>query len=178
MQTILLVAIILPCEADKRTMARIRNSLLLCLALLTWTAAGAAGLPQPRVGPMAVSGVYSVTFHLNLASTLPAGSIITCRARMAPIPGGLDLLKPQLAATPVSAGQVSVTGSTATCAAEIPFSWTVTSPPGGIALFYEIDAVSYQGGAPILVRTSAPRQVSTAFPAAGSSANLSLNLIF
>jgi hypothetical protein len=159
-------------------MARIRNSLLLCLALLAWTAASAAGLPQPRVGPIAVSGVYSVTYHLNLASTLPAGSTITCRARMAPIPGVPDLRNPQLAATPVSAGQVSVTGSTATCAAEIPFSWTVTTPPGGIALYYEIDAVSLRGAVPVLLRTSTQRQVSAAFPAAGGSANLSLTLIF
>lgn len=158
-------------------MALIRNSLLLYAALLAWTAASAAGLPQPS-GPMAVSGVYSVIFHLNLASTLPAGSILTCRARLAPISGALDLRNLQLAATPVAAGQVSVTGATATCAAEIPFSWTVTSPPGGVELFYEIDAVSIQGAAPTLLRTSAQRQLSAAFPAAGGSAHLSLSLTF
>ena len=159
-------------------MAHIRTSLLLCLALLAWSAASAVGLPLQHGGPMAVSGVYSVTFRLNLASTLPAGSIITCRARLAPIPSGLDLRNEQLGATPVAAGQTGVTGSTATCAAEIPFSWTVTSPPGGVALFYEIDAVSPQGAASILLRSSAQRQISAAFPAAGGSANLTLSLVF
>jgi hypothetical protein len=157
-------------------MALMRNSLLLCMALLASAAASAAGLPQPSA-PIAVSGVYSVIFHLNLASALPTGSILTCRARMAPIPGGLDLRNAPLATTPVAAGQVSVTGSTATCAAEIPFSWTVTSPPGSVELFYEIEAVSLQGAAPVLLRTSAQRQLSAAFPA-GGSANLSLNLTF
>jgi hypothetical protein len=158
-------------------MAQIRTSLLLCLTLLAWTIADAAGLPLER-GPMAVIGVYFVTFHLNLAHGLPAGSILTCRARMTPIPGRLDLRDQQLAATPVVAGRAIVTGSTATCAAEIPFSWTVTSPPGGVALFYEIDEVSLQGAAPILLRTSAQRQFSAAFPTSAGSANLSVSLIF
>jgi len=159
-------------------MALNRNSLLLCLALGAWTAVGAAGLPQPSGGLIAVSGVYSVAFHLKLIHELPAGSILNCRALMVPIPGERDLRTVQLAATPVAAGQVSVTGSTATCAAEIPFSWTVTSLPDGITLFYEIDAVSLQGAAPILLRTSAQQRLSAAFPAACGSAHLTLNLTF
>ncbi len=158
-------------------MAQIRNSLVLSMALLAWTVAGAAGVPQQR-GPIAVSGVYSVTFHLNLATTLPAGSILICRVRLAPIPGGIELQSAPLGATPMAAGQVSVTGSTTTCATEIPFSWTLTSPPGGVELYYEIDAVSLQGAAPTLLRSSAQRQLSTAFPAAGGGANLSMSLIF
>jgi hypothetical protein len=158
-------------------MAPVRSSLLLCATLLAWMAARAAGVPQPS-GLIAVRGVYSVIFHVNLASTLPAGSIITCRARLAPIPSGLDLRSAPLAASPVAAGQVTVNSSTAICAAEIPFSWTMTSSPGGVELFYEIDAVSLQGAAPILLRSSAQQQVSAAFPAAGGSANLSLSLVF
>jgi hypothetical protein len=158
-------------------MALIRSSLLLCLMLVEWTTASAAGLPQ-RSGPISVSGYYSVVFHLNLAATLPAGSILTCRARLTPIPGGLDLSNAPLSATPVAAGQVSVTGSTATCAAEIPFSWTVTSPPSGVELIYEIDAVSLQGSTPVLLRSSTQRQLSAAFSAAGGSNNLTLSLSF
>ncbi len=157
-------------------MALIRN-LLTCLLPLAGCAACAAGLPQPG-SPIAVSGVYSVTFHLNLATTLPVGSVITCRARMMPVPGGLDLRNTQLPVTPVVAGQASVTGSSATCATEIPFAWTVTSTPGGVELFYEIDAVSLQGAEPILLRSSSPRQLSAAFPNSGGGASLSLNLIF
>jgi hypothetical protein len=159
-------------------MAHTRTLLLLSLMLLARTAASAAGLPLEHRSLIAVSGVYSVTFHLSLAHDLPAGSILTCRARMAPIPGGLDLRNEQLGATPVATGRASVTGSTATCAAEIPFSWTVTSPPGGVALYYEIDAVSLQGATFTLLQTSAQRQIGAAFPAAGGSANLSVNLIF
>jgi hypothetical protein len=158
-------------------MAHIRNSLLLCMALLAWSAVSAAGLPQPR-GLIAVSGVYSVIFHLSLTRELPAGSIITCRARMTPIPAGLDLRNVPLAATPVAAGQAGVTGSTATCATEIPFAWTVISPPGGVELSYEIDALSLQGSTPILLRSSAQRQASAAFPAAGGSLHLTLDLTF
>ena len=120
-------------------MAHTRTSLLLSLVLLARTAASAAGLPlDTSAAPIAVSGVYSVTFHLNLAPRLcQPGSILD-------LPGahGADSQEvltcgiEQLGATPVAAGQASVTGSTATCAAEIPFSWTVTSPPGGVALFY------------------------------------------
>jgi hypothetical protein len=159
-------------------MELIRNWLLMGATLLACTVASAGGLPQPPGGTVAVSGVYAVVFHVNLASTLPAGSILTCRARMVPIPGEVDLRNQMLAATPVSAGQTSVFGSTATCAAEIPFSWTVTSPPGGVKLFYEIEAVSLQGAAPRLLRSSAQQQLNAAFPAFGGSASLSLNLTF
>ena len=84
----------------------------------------------------------------------------------------------RLAVTPVATGQVAASGSTATCAAEIPFAWMLASPPGGIQLFYEIDATSFQGATPILLRSSATRQAIAAFPVAGGSANLSLSLIF
>jgi len=56
---------------------------------------------------------------------------------------GLNLMNSQPAAFPVAAaGLATVTGSTATCVAEIPFSWTVENARGGVLLSYEIDAVS------------------------------------
>jgi hypothetical protein len=170
-------------------MARARVPLLLCLALLapSYTlAAGAtltsgavlaAGTPELRGPSTMVSGVYLVTFHLNILSTLPAGSTITCRARLAPNPAGLDLRNQQPGAnTAGAAGQTTVTGPTATCAAEIPFAWTLATGQGGIVLSYEIDAVSNSGSVPLLVRSSAGQSVGAAFPA--SSASLSLNLAF
>jgi hypothetical protein len=165
-------------------MARLRIPLLLCLALLASGAALGAGVPELRGPSMTVSGVYSVTFHLNIASTLPAGTTITCRARIAPNPEGLDLRNPQPTAAPAT-GLATVTGSTATCAAEIPFSWTVTGGQGGLAtgqdgfvLSYQIDAVSNSGSAPLLVRSSAQQSIRAAFPAVGGSARLSINLAF
>jgi len=54
-------------------MARVHISLLLCFALFAvqddWLQRSAG--PQPMT---AVSGVYSVTFHLNIASKLPRGA--------------------------------------------------------------------------------------------------------
>lgn len=158
-------------------MARGRICLLLCFALLA-SAAAATWAQQQRANSTTVSGTYSVVFNLNLLSTLPAGTTITCRARIAPNPGGLDQGNSQGSAAPVetAAGVALVTGSTATCAAEIPFSWTVESARGGVALSYEIDAFSNAGGAPFLVRSSARQGIGAPFPAAGGSANLSFNV--
>jgi hypothetical protein len=127
----------------------------------------------------AVSGVYSVTFHLNITSKLPAGSAITCRARIAPDQGGQDLMNSRSAAFPMAAaGLATVTGSTATCVAEIPFSWTVENARGGVLLSYEIDAVSYAGSAPVLLVGNARQSVGVVLPAAGGSANLDVSLTF
>jgi hypothetical protein len=169
-------------------MARARIHLLLCLALLapvSELAAGAAlaaGATDLRGPSTMVSGVYLVTFHLNILSSLPAGSTIICRARITPNPAGLDLRNPQPAAFPSAApGQVEVTGTTATCAAEIPFAWTLASGQDGLAtgqdgfvLSYEIDAVSNSGSVPLLVRSSTGQSIGAALPASGSSLNLNL----
>lgn len=158
-------------------MTRVRIPLLLCVALLASAAAPAAGAPEGRGSSTTVSGVYSVTFNLSLASRLPAGSTITCRAQVMPNQEGLNFPHPQLAATPVEtvAGLAAVTGSTATCATEIPFAWTVTSGQGGIVLSYDIYAVSNSGTA-LLLRRSVRQSISAAFPASGGSVSLSLNL--
>ncbi|MGA2277078.1 MAG: hypothetical protein ABSG00_05705 [Terracidiphilus sp.] len=159
--------------------ACITQSLL--VALLASAAAGAAPAANLRAGaaPVAFSGVYSLTFHLTLASQLPAGSTITCRAQIAPWQSGLDLLHPPAPATPVIAtGRVAVTGSTATCAAEIPFAWMLTGGAGGVTLSYEIEAVSSAGTVPLLLRRSPQERLSAALPPEGGSASLSFNLIF
>jgi hypothetical protein len=158
-------------------MAQIRVPLLLCFALLASAAGAAAGTLEERGTPTTVSGVYSVTFNLNILSTLPAGTMITCRAQIAPNQAGLDLRNRTLAARPAAAaGRVAVTGSTATCMAEIPFAWTVANARGGVILRYEIEAVSGSGVAPPQVRSSARQNIGAAFPASGRSARLSLNV--
>jgi|CZKF01.1.fsa_nt_gi hypothetical protein len=170
-------------------MALARILILLCLALLApgySLAAGAtlavgtalaADAPELRGPSTMVSGVYSVTFNLSLASRLPAGTIITCRARITPNPGGIDLRNSQPAVTPAAAaGHAAVNGSTATCVAEIPFAWTLASGQNGVMLNYEIDAVSSSGATQQLLSSSTGQSVGSAFPVAG--ANLSLNLAF
>jgi hypothetical protein len=163
--------------AWRLTMARVHISLLLCFALLAAQNGLAASVPRDRSPLTTVSGVYSVTFHLNIASKLPAGSTITCRARIAPDQTGLNLINSQPSAFPVAAaGMATVTGSTATCVAEIPFSWTVENARGGVVLSYEIDAASYAGSASMVLAGSARQSAGAALPAAGGSANLDVNL--
>jgi hypothetical protein len=160
-------------------MARFHTSLLVSFALLAVQVGRAASVPRDHSSMTAVSGVYSVTFHLNMASNLPAGSTILCRARIAPDQGGPNLINLRPAAFPVAAaGLVTVTGSTATCVAEIPFSWTLEGSRGGALLSYEIDAVSDAGSVPRPLVGSAPQSVGVMLPAAGGSANLDLNLSF
>jgi hypothetical protein len=155
-------------------MARVRIALLLCVALLTSVAAQAAEAAIERGSTTTVSGVYSVLFYVKLLTTLPAGSTITCRARIAPSPGSPELLRPQLVAFPVAAEVVAVNGPTASCSTEIPFSWTVTGAPAGITLSYEIEAVSRSG----VQQSSTRQQIGAEFPAWGGSARLSLEVVF
>lgn len=167
-------------------MALARIPLLLCLALLAPVdalaagAALAAGSADLRGPSTMVSGVYLVTFHLKIVSALPAGSTITCRARLTPNPARLDLRNPQPGVTTaVASGQAAVTGSTATCAAEIPFAWTLASGQGGLAsgqngivLSYEIDAVSNSGSEPVLLRSSTGQSIGVVSAASSASLNL------
>jgi hypothetical protein len=160
-------------------MARFHTSLLLCVALLAVQDGLAASVPREHNPVTAVSGVYSVTFHLNMASKLPAGSTIICRARIAPDLGGPNPMNSRSAPFRVAAaGIVTVTGSTATCVAEIPFSWTVEGARGAVLLSYEIDAVSDAGSAPVPLAGSARQGFDVVLPATGGDANLDVNLSF
>lgn len=157
-------------------MARVRISFLVCFALVAVQNGLSASVPREHSPLAAVSGVYSITFHLNIGSKLPTGSTITCRAQIAPDQGARDLMNSQSAAFSVAAeGLATVTGSTATCVAEIPFSWKVENARGGVVLSYEIDAVSNAGSAPVLVAGSARQSAGVA---TGGSANLAVNLSF
>ena len=166
-------------------MLPIRTPLLLCVALLTSASALAAGVPELRGSPTTISGIYSLTFNVRIASTLPAGTTIICRARIAPNQAGpnqagIDLRNQQLPASPVGTVTrfAAVTGPTVTCTEEIPFSWTVLSARGGVVLSYEIDAVGNAGSVPSLVKSSGPQNLGVNYPAPGGRANLSFNLMF
>jgi hypothetical protein len=156
-------------------MARVHISLLLCIALLAPVAASAGDGWELRSTSTTVSGVYSVTFNLSIASRLPAGTTLSCRAQLAPSSGVQTLLNPRLAAVSAETATelAKITGSTATCAAEIPFSWTTASARGGVVLNYEIDAVSNTGAVPVAQKT-----LGVALPASGGNASISLNLTF
>jgi hypothetical protein len=161
-------------------MTQIRIPFLLCIALLISGSARAADTPELRGSSNTMSGVYSLTFNLSLASKLPTGTTLTCRVQIAPNHGGLDLRSQQLAQIPVRtvAGPAGMPGSTTTCAAEIPVFWTLLNARDGAVLIYEIDAVNNSGSVPMLVRSSGQQNVGVAFPASGGRASLSFNLTF
>jgi hypothetical protein len=157
-------------------MARVRISLLLCLALL---ASAVASAQKDRGNPTAVSGVYSVTFNLSILSTLPTETTMTCQAQIAPHPGvGLGNRRQALGPVETAAGIAAITGPKATCAVKIPFAWTVTGMLNGVVLSYQIDAVSHAGPAPLLIRSSARQNISAPFPVQGGNTSLSFNLVF
>jgi hypothetical protein len=144
------------------------------LALLVTVTALAAPAPEHRGAPTAVSGTYSVTFTLNIASTLPASAAITCKVQVAPIQSLEQMVPPTESAT----GIATFTGSSGTCAVEIPFSWTLSSPKQEAALSYEIDAFNAQGSLPAVVRTSLQQGIAVPLPASGGTASVALNVTF
>jgi hypothetical protein len=159
-----------------------RTRIALCLISVSVASIAWAGPPaDPRGGPspVAVNGVYTVTFHVNLGSTVPTGSAVTCRARIAPnlqafqnFNRGSAPVESAAAAGTVVAS--SLAGSTANCSVEIPFAWTVAETQNGVALSYEVDAVS--GGSPVAARTQPG--VAVPYPPQGSEARLSFSVTF
>jgi len=159
----------------RNPMTRACVSMLLCSVLL---APGAAQAADPST-PSAVSGAYAVHFNVNIASTLPAGAVIVCKARIAPNPQGPGSPAPTDAALAQSAtGVTTVSRSTANCAVEIPFSWTVRSTQGGVALSYELQAIDANRSQPVLLRATAPQGIAAAYPSAGGIATLDFNVRF
>jgi len=152
-----------------------RTTRILLLALLASTAIGVASAADPRGEPVpvAVNGSYAVTFNVRVPASLPSGATILCKARVAPNTPRLGSLR--LASMPMNNGQASVSGSTANCQVQIPFSWTVNDPQNGVALSYEIDAVSASGALPVAVIR---QEAVASYPAAGTSANLRIQLAF
>ncbi|MGD0938833.1 MAG: hypothetical protein ABR905_03905 [Terracidiphilus sp.] len=161
-------------------MSPIRILSLLCVALLIPASAVAAGVPELSGSPATVSGVYSLTFNLRFATALPAGTTIVCRARIAPNAGVTDPWGQHFPAIPVKTviKLAGVTGSTATCAQEIPIFWASANARNGAVLSYEIDAVSGSGSTPLPIKTSGLQTVGVALPAPAGRAGLSFDLTF
>jgi hypothetical protein len=170
-------------------MKRARISQTLLAALLASAAAGAAPAADTRGGaaPVALSGVYSVTFTVNAGSTLAPGAIILCKAKAVPNAPALENLK--LEAVPVMSGLATLTGSRVTgywaiCTVQIPFSWAANNAQsgaqGGAVLSYEIDVVSGAVSGPGAVAVPVSRQegIGVAYPAPGGTASLSFNVRF
>jgi hypothetical protein len=151
---------------------------ILMLVWLASTAVWAAPAVDTRGGaaPVAVSSLYSVAFHVQLASAPPRGASVLCRARIVPNAPGLGNLR--LDALPTATGRVLLAGSNANCRVEIPFTYTLGAAQNGAALSYEIEVVGGSESSPAAMGSSAQRSVGVAYPAPGGVANLDIQLSF
>lgn len=160
-------------------MARSRFAALLLAVSFVTASSFARPVAEHHGSAMAVSGAYAITFNLTIASTLPANSTIVCKAQAAPANSNLEGFNAQVAAPVESAsGVATVSGSTATCAVEIPFSWTVETTRQGVALSYEIDAINPSGALPTVVRTSVQQGMVESYPSTGGTASVAVNVTF
>ena len=146
----------------------------LLFALLFAAPAPAASPANPRApqAPATIGGAYFITFNVSLASPLPAGAAVLCKARVEPSPAPFQSFSPGIA--PAARGQAIVTGNTANCTVQIPFYWPVEGLGSGIDLSYEIQAVG-ASGAPPARRSS---RVRVAYPPAGATASLAIPIRF
>jgi hypothetical protein len=141
-----------------------RTRIIACLVFLLFAARAAAAPPDTSRIPAAEpsSAVLALSFQLSIATPLPAGVTLVCRARMVPsFPAG-DPRNTQPAATR------SATGSQ--CALEIPYSWSGDAVPA-VSLEYEIDAVSSAG---IVVQTLVRNTIELATPPRGEVVRVNL----
>ena len=153
--------------------ARVPQTLL--LALLASAAVWAAPAAEPRSGaaPAAVSGVYAVNFNVRMDSAAPGGTVISCRARIAPNLSPLESNQRGMAQAVTVEGLAAVNGSSANCLVEIPFSWTGINRGNGVALSYEVVALS--GGVATVRRQQG---IGVGYPATGGAAQLRLDVAF
>ncbi len=157
-----------------------RVSLLSLATLAASATAWTAPAADQRLSslPTAVSGAYSLTFNINFTSPIPAGATIACKARIAP-----NLSSFNAGATPIESATGSsivtgsfFTGSRAICAVEIPFSWTVTGSGNGVAVTYDIHAITPVGSQSIPMR--AQEGIFAAYPAPGATASIRIDVGF
>jgi hypothetical protein len=115
---------------------------LACCTASAWAA------PAEGNAPAAVYSSF-VELRLNIASSLPAGSILTCKAEI--VPGTFDEPDRGFAFFGRASGATTLRettispGAAALCTLEIPFSWTGNRAPRTLILRYEIDGASPAG---------------------------------
>jgi hypothetical protein len=157
-------------------MKRTRMPHILLPVLLASAAVWAAPAADQRSGaaPVVVSGVYLVTFNVQVGSVPAAGGTIFCRAKIAPNLPGFDNRSQGLVPVESARGMVTFIGSSANCTVEIPFSWTVVDTETGVVMSYEIDALSGPGVAAVHTQQG----VGLAYPRMGGAASVRLNVAF
>jgi hypothetical protein len=161
-------------------MNRIRTSLLVFAATLIPFSALAA-TPEHHHGgssSAAVTGTYSITYNIDVVSTLPAGATIVCKAQIAPAIQGVEGQNGLAVPVESAASVATVSGSTATCVVQIPFAWTLNANQTNVVLNYEIQAVNAAAALPVVVRNSVLQGTSEALPASGATSSLTFAVTF
>jgi hypothetical protein len=162
-------------------MNRLRASLFTLAATLIPFSALAA-TPEHHHGggnsPSVVTGAYSITYNIDVVSTLPAGATIVCKAQIAPALQGVEGQNGQIVPIESAASIATVSGSTATCVVQIPFAWTLNANQTNVVLNYEIQAVNASATLPVVVRNSVLQGVSEPLPASGATSALTFAVTF
>ncbi|HUD55326.1 MAG TPA: hypothetical protein VMR02_08875 [Terracidiphilus sp.] len=131
-----------------------------------------AGAPAGAASP-----VFFVQFNVSVGPSLPAGSIILCKAEL--VPGSNELDRATSRRWPTLHGQVTsatvLRGPATECALEIPFSWTGNAGPDEIAMHYEIDAIGHPGALPVVLAEGVRTGIRIAGPPAASFVRLGFN---
>jgi hypothetical protein len=158
-------------------MKTLRSSRILALLLLVSAAfigANAANQNSGAAQP-AAKGAYTVTFHVNMPTTVPDGATISCKASIAPQPTVFEHFTRRHTATAQSTtGFANVANNSATCTVAAPFAFKVADPLAGAAISYEIEAYTSTG--PVFARRQ--QGIPVAYPQPGSTSSLPLDVNF
>jgi len=158
-------------------MNRFRSSRILPIVLLASAAVFVASAADQNGGatPLAATGSYAVTFHVNTPTTVPDGATIACKARVKANVSVLEhLMRHQETVAESSTGYARVANSSADCTVATPFAFNVADREAGAALSYEIDA--YTSAGPVFARTQ--QGIPVPYPRAGATSNVPLDVNF
>ncbi|MFZ0393621.1 MAG: hypothetical protein WCF17_20215 [Terracidiphilus sp.] len=125
---------------------------LACLSIAVSAAAAPLDIPAPGAAARG-GGILLLRLQWDGGTPMPAGVLISCRARVLPLsPGG--------SWQPAEAWVVA-SGPGRQCALEIPLAWQGSAAPAAVEVIYELDAVS--AGRTVARRTGS---ITAAVPAA------------
>lgn len=138
---------------------------LLCLVVTAVVAALAWATP-----PLTSGSVYRINFDVRLGEAIPAGALVTCKAKIVPeLAAGRPGLPVPMVAT--ATGVATVTGSVAHCMVEVPPTWAAADAHRAALLSYEVDAAT-----PGAVHSVAGQDMELPSVPAGETERLNLSL--
>lgn len=157
-------------------MNRVHTPQTLPLLLMVTAAVWAAHATEKISGaaPATTNGAYAVTFRVKAPTTVSSGSIVTCKARIAPRLSALDSLTGQTAPAQSAQGVATLVGASANCTVVLPFSFAGVDPRDKASLSYEIDAANGSG----LEAVRKQDGIAVPYPQAGGIASVRLDVNF